>query len=171
MKGYVQVYTGNGKGKTTAAYGVAVRAIGAGMKVCLVQFIKGLYSSEFETFKRLKDSIDVLQYGDGNFIFNQPTEKDISNAKKGLDKLKSIISSNKYQVIILDEINMAVYLKIITVEEIIDIIANKPINVELILTGRYAHPKIIEMADLVTEMNEIKHYYKKGIVARVGIER
>jgi len=171
MKGYVQVYTGNGKGKTTAAYGVAVRAIGAGMKVCLVQFIKGLHSSEFNTFKKLSDSIDIFQYGEGNFILNKPSEKDIYQAKKGLERLKAIIASGKYQIVILDEINMAVYLQIISIEEIIDIISNRPDNIEVILTGRYAHPKIIEMADLVTEMNEIKHYYKKGVLAREGIEK
>jgi len=171
MKGYIQVYTGNGKGKTTAAYGVAVRAIGAGMKVCLVQFIKGLHSSEFNTFKKLSDSIDIFQYGEGNFIFNEPSEKDIYKAKKGLERLKAIIASGKYQVVILDEINMAVYLQIISIEDIIDILANRPENLEVILTGRYAHPKIIEMADLVTEMNEIKHYYKKGVLAREGIEK
>jgi len=171
MKGYVQIYTGNGKGKTTAAYGVAVRAIGAGMKVCIVQFIKGIYSSEFETFKRLSDSIDIFQYGDGNFIIGKPTSKNIDHAKKGLEKLKSIIKSGEYQIIILDEINLAVFLKIITVDEIIEILNNRPEDLELILTGRHAHPKIIEMADLVTEMNEIKHYYKKGILARVGIEK
>ena len=171
MKGYVQIYTGNGKGKTTAAYGLAVRAIGAGMKVCIVQFIKGLYSSEFETFKRLSDSIDVFQYGDGNFIIGKPTSSDINKVKKGLEKLKSVIKSGKYQIIILDEINLAVFLKIITVDEIIEILINRPKDVELILTGRHAHPKIIEMADLVTEMNEIKHYYKKGISARIGIEK
>ena len=171
MKGYVQVYTGNGKGKTTAAYGVAIRAIGAGMKVCLVQFIKGLYSSEFETFKKLSDSIDIFQYGDGRFIFDKPTDKDLYLAKKGLENLRSIITSGKYQVIILDEINMAAYMKIISIEEIIGILKNRPDNIELILTGRYAHPKIIEMADLVTEMNEVKHYFKKGVLARVGIEK
>jgi len=171
MKGYVQVYTGNGKGKTTAAIGLAVRAAGANLKVFIGQFVKGMHYSELESLKRFSDLITIKQFGRDCFIYNDPTEEDIKRARDGLKEAKEIINSGEYQVVILDEIHIALYYKLFPVDEVIDIIKNKPEDVELILTGRYAPQEIIDIADLVTEMREIKHYYVKGVVAREGIEK
>ena len=171
MKGYVQVYTGNGKGKTTAAIGLAVRAAGANLKVFIGQFVKGMHYSELESLKRFSDLITIKQFGRECFIFHDPTEEDIKCARDGLQEAKEIINSGEYQVVILDEINIALYYNLFPIDEVIDIIKNKPENVELILTGRYAPQEIIDIADLVTEMREIKHYYVKGVVAREGIEK
>ena len=171
MKGYVQVYTGNGKGKTTAAIGLAVRAAGANLKVFIGQFVKGMHYSELESLKRFSDLITIKQFGRECFIFHDPTEEDIKCARDGLKEAKEIINSGEYQVVILDEINIALYYNLFPIDEVIDIIKNKPENVELILTGRYAPQEIIDIADLVTEMREIKHYYVKGVVAREGIEK
>jgi len=171
MKGYVQVYTGNGKGKTTAAIGLAVRAAGANLKVFIGQFVKGMHYSELESLKRFSDLITIKQFGRECFIFHDPTEEDIKCARDGLEEAKKIINSGEYQVVILDEINIALYYKLFPIDEVIDIIKNKPEEVELILTGRYAPQEIIDIADLVTEMREIKHYYVKGVMAREGIEK
>ncbi|GAB6160867.1 cob(I)yrinic acid a,c-diamide adenosyltransferase [Desulfothermus naphthae] len=171
MKGYVQVYTGNGKGKTTAAIGLAVRAAGANLKVFIGQFVKGMHYSELESLKRFSDLITIKQFGRECFIFHDPTEEDIKCARDGLKEAKEIINSGEYQVVILDEINIALYYNLFPIDEVVDIIKNKPENVELILTGRYAPQEIIDIADLVTEMREIKHYYVKGVVAREGIEK
>lgn len=171
MKGYVQVYTGNGKGKTTAAIGLAVRAAGANLKVFIGQFVKGMHYSELESLKRFSDLITIKQFGRECFIFHDPTEEDIKCARDGLKEAREIINSGEYQVVILDEINIALYYNLFPIDEVIDIIKNKPENVELILTGRYAPQEIIDIADLVTEMREIKHYYVKGVVAREGIEK
>ncbi|GAB6888551.1 cob(I)yrinic acid a,c-diamide adenosyltransferase [Desulfothermus okinawensis JCM 13304] len=171
MKGYVQVYTGNGKGKTTAAIGLAVRAAGANLKVFIGQFVKGMHYSELDSLKRFDDLITIKQFGRSCFIYNDPTEEDIRRAREGLAEAKEIINSGKYNVVILDEIHIALYYKLFSVDEVVDIIKNKPEDVELILTGRYAPQQIIDLADLVTEMREIKHYYEKGVMARDGIEK
>ncbi len=171
MKGYVQVYTGNGKGKTTAAIGLAVRAVGANLKVFIGQFVKGMHYSELDSLKKFEGQIVVKQFGRDCFIYNDPTEEDIKRAKDGLDEVKEIINSGKFDVVILDEIHIALYYKLFPVEDVLDIIKNKPESVELILTGRFAPQEIIDAADLVTEMREIKHYYQKGVVAREGIEK
>ncbi len=171
MKGYIHVYTGNGKGKTTAAIGLAIRAAGAGFKVFIAQFLKSGEYSEHKSLLRFSDLIKLKQYGRGCFIYGNPDEQDIKFAKKGLNELKDIISSGKYDLVILDEANIAVYYKLFTVEELIDVINMRPKNVEIVITGRKAHPKLIELADIVTEMKEIKHYYRKGVSARLGIEK
>lgn len=170
-RGYVQVYFGNGKGKTTAALGLAIRAAGCGLKVYIAQFIKGLIYSEIKCLDKLKDSITVRQLGRGCFIRKTPSEKDIQAAKKGLAEVKKVIVSGKYDVVILDEITVAEYFGLISTDEILELIDLKPENVELILTGRKAAKKIIDAADLVTEMVEIKHYYNVGVQAREGIEK
>ncbi len=170
MKGYVQVYTGNGKGKSTAAYGLALRAAGAGLSVLIIQFLKSRKCSEHNAFKRLSDLITIKQFGQEGFFINNPTKEQILISEKALEETKKEIGSGKYDVVILDEINMAIAFKLIRVEDIIELIRNKPDDVELVLTGRNAHPKIVEMADLVTVMSEKKHYYQKGIRARIGIE-
>ncbi len=171
MQGYIQVYTGNGKGKTTAALGLALRAAGAGLKVFISQFVKGMHYSELNTLKKLNDMITIAQYGRRCFIVREPEDEDIQAARKGLEETKAKMLSGKYQVIILDEASIAVYYNLFSVEALLDFIEAKPPGVELIITGRNADNRIIEKADLVTEMKEIKHYYHSGVPARKGIEK
>ena len=171
MQGYIQVYTGDGKGKTTAALGLALRAAGAGLKVYVAQFVKGMHYSELDALEQFKDSITVTQYGRDCFISRDPDEKDIQAAREGLAETKQIMSSGAYDMIILDEANIATYYNLFSVEDLLAFIDAKPANVELIITGRRADERIIERADLVTEMKEIKHYYTKGVQARDGIEK
>jgi len=165
----IHIYTGGGKGKTTAALGLALRAAGAGLKVYIGQFIKGKNYSELKTLKKIKN-IKVEQFGRGCFIKGRPNKKDIETAKNGLEKVKEILGRKKYEVIILDEINVAIKLNILRLKEVVKLIEKIPKKTEIILTGRWAHPKILKLAHLVTEMKEIKHYYKKGVKARKGIE-
>ena len=169
-KGYIQVYTGNGKGKTTAALGLSLRAVCAGKKVYFAQFIKGMKYSELNAEKYLP-GFTMKQYGSECFIYNEPDAEDIRLGNEGLKECAGILSSGDYDVVVLDEINIALYYKLFTVEEVIEVLDNRAAGVEVILTGRYAHEKIIEKADLVTEMKEIKHYYETGVEARVGIEK
>lgn len=172
LKGYVQVYTGNGKGKTTASLGLSLRAAGAGLKVFIAQFLKKGDYSELKALKRFSDLITVEQFGDNGFILNKkPAQKHIDSAAKGIEKVKERLFSGNYDVVIVEEGNVAVKYGLFSVNELIDIIENKPANVELVITGRYAHPYVIKKADLVTEMKEIKHYYKQGVAARTGIEK
>ncbi|MDH3567316.1 MAG: cob(I)yrinic acid a,c-diamide adenosyltransferase [Desulfobacteraceae bacterium] len=171
MKGYIQVYTGDGKGKTTAALGLAIRAAGAGLKVFIGQFIKMGEYSEIKALKRFEDLITVEQFGRGRFIQGKPSVEDIKAAQKGLEKTLAILSSGEHNVVIMEEANVAVKIGLLSVQDILKIIAAKPQDVELVITGRGADPRIIEKADLVTEMKEIKHYFQQGVAARVGIEK
>ncbi|MCF6463719.1 cob(I)yrinic acid a,c-diamide adenosyltransferase [Clostridium sp. Cult1] len=168
-KGYIHVYTGNGKGKTTAALGLALRAICAGKKVFIGQFIKGMEYSELKSVDYLPNLV-IEQFGRDCFIYKDPEEEDIRLARIGLDKCKNILKEGDYNIVILDELNIAIYYNLFTIEEAIEAINNKASNVEVIITGRYADERIIQIADLVTEMKEIKHYYNKGVEARKGIE-
>ena len=169
--GLVQVYTGAGKGKTTAALGLGLRALGKGFKVFMLQFMKGDIEYGEITSIRGLNGFDIEQYGRPDFVDKvNPAQVDIDWAQKGLKRVRELLKDNKYDIIILDEINVAIDWKLMDLDEIIDLIKTKPKNVELILTGRYAHPKIIELADLVTEMIEIKHPYRNGVLARDGIE-
>ena len=170
MKGYIQVYTGNGKGKTTAAFGLALRASGAGLKVFIGQFCKGRDYSELKAFKNLPN-VKLKQFGTPKFIMGKPTKENYERAKKAFSEVKNIIQLGEYDIVILDEANIAMNLGLISVDELIDVIKKRPSNVEIVITGRNAPKEIIEIADLVTEMKEIKHYYKKGIQARTGIEK
>jgi len=170
MKGYIHIYTGNGKGKTTAALGLSVRAIGAGKKVFIAQFVKGKKYSETEAVDKYLPGITVKQYGLGCFIIKDPTEEDIKAARKGLTEVSQILSSGEHDIVILDEVMIALFYNLFTVKELIDIIKEKREETELLMTGRYAPEELIELADLVTEMREIKHYYSKGVEARKGIE-
>ena len=164
-KGYVQVYTGDGKGKTTAAFGLALRAVCAGYKVYIGQFLKGMNYSELKAPEYLPN-LTIEQYGEAHFVHNDPTEKDIQRANEGLDKIEKIIMSGEYDVVIMEEVNVALLYGLFDIERILHIIKNKPESVELVLTGRYANKKIIEAADLVTEMKMIKHYFNDGVQAR-----
>jgi cob(I)alamin adenosyltransferase len=169
-KGYVQVYTGNGKGKTTAALGLALRAAGAGMRVFFAQFAKGVGSSELWALALLSARIDARQYGLRGFIKGKPRQEEITAARKGLAEARKAILSGRYQVAILDEANVAVRLGLFSVEELLDVIDCARGRVEVVITGRGAHRKTIERADLVTEMRQIRHYFAKGVRARKGIE-
>ena len=169
MKGYVQVYTGNGKGKTTAAIGLAIRATGAGKKIYIAQFVKGMKYSEIKTLEKF-DNIDIEQFGLKCFIVDKPKQEDIDLAVEGLNKVKELIVSGKYDLVIMDEANIAVFFNLYSEDDLLKVIDIKPENVELIITGRYAKEKLIKRADLVTEMKEIKHYYNNGVEARQGIE-
>lgn len=168
-KGYVQIYTGNGKGKTTAALGLSIRALCAGKKVFFGQFVKGMKYSETKCVEHF-DGITIKQFGEDCFIYNEPTKKDIELAQKGLKEIKTILEDGEYDIVVLDELNIALFYNLFNVDEVIEIIENRATHVEVIITGRYAPDKLIEIADLVTEMKEIKHYYTEGIQARVGIE-
>lgn len=170
MKGYIQIYTGNGKGKTTAALGLALRAAGAGMKIYFTQFIKGKPYSELSILKNRIPEITIKQYGLGCFIVDKPTEDDINAAIKGLNEIASIILSEKYDMIVLDEITIALYYKLFSADRLIKVLQSKSDKTEIVITGRYAPDELIKIADLVTEMKEIKHYYKDGVEARKGIE-
>ena len=170
-KGYTQVYTGNGKGKTTAAIGLAIRAAGAGLKVFMAQFIKMGDYSEIKALKRFSDLITVEQFGLGRFTDGKPKPEDIRAAQKGLEKVRSILVSDEYDIIIMEEANVAVKLGLFAVQDLLKIIINKPHDKELVITGRGASPRIIENADLVTEMKPVKHYFQKGVSARLGIEK
>jgi cob(I)alamin adenosyltransferase len=169
-KGYIQVYTGNGKGKTTAAFGLVLRAVGAGKKVFFAQFVKGREYSEIHAVREFLPAVTVKQYGLDCFIVNAPTQVDIDMAHKGLEEISVIILSGKYDVVVLDEANIAIFYNLFTSTELIGILKRKPETVEIIITGRYACPEVLDAADLVTEMKEVKHYYTNGIKARKGIE-
>ena len=171
MKGYVQVYTGNGKGKTTAALGLAVRAAGAGLKVFIIQFMKMGDYSEIKALKRFSDLITVEQYGLGRFVKGKPSPEDIEAGKKGLERARSVISAGEHDMLIIEEGNVATMCDLFSADDLLDIIDLKPDHMELIITGRGADQKILDRADLVTEMKEIKHYYQNGVQARVGIEK
>ncbi|MDX2434337.1 MAG: cob(I)yrinic acid a,c-diamide adenosyltransferase [Desulfobacterales bacterium] len=171
MKGYIHIYTGDGKGKTTAALGLAIRAAGAGLQVFLAQFIKGKQYSELNSLKRLSDLITVEQFGLPRFINGKPSSPDMEAARYGLEMLKSSMLSGKFDVIIVDEGNVAVTYGLLSKQDLLDLIAMKPESLELVITGRGALPEIIDKADLVTEMKAVKHYYDNGVDARVGIEK
>ena len=171
-KGYVQVYTGNGKGKTTAALGLAFRALGCGLKTYIGQFMKGQTYSELDAVKKVPNFITIEQYGNVDFTYTKDPHKpeNLKSAKAGLAKAKKAMLSGRYNIIILDEINTAYFFHLITIDEMMDFVKAKPDGVELVFTGRYAPKELIEAADLVTEMVEIKHYYKTGTISRKGIE-
>jgi len=170
MKGYVQVYTGNGKGKTTAALGLALRAAGAGLRVFIAQFAKGGQYSEIKALSRFEDLITVRQFGAGGFISGQPSQEDRDSAGRGLAAIRASMASGSYDVVILDEANIATWYNLISPEELLSVIDGRPPQVELIITGRNAHEKILARADIVTEMRELKHYFSAGVQAREGIE-
>jgi cob(I)alamin adenosyltransferase len=170
-KGYVHVYTGDGKGKTTAMLGLALRACGAGLKVYIGQFIKHGEYSEIKAIRKYLPGVTVEQYGRGFILSQKASEEDIESARNGFMKVVDAVFSGEYDVVMLDEINMAVHYGLVSIEELIGLIKGKPIGVELVLTGRGAKDELIEAADLVSEVYATKHYYTDGIMAREGIEK
>lgn len=171
QKGFIQVYTGNGKGKTTAAIGLAIRAAGAGLKVLFAQFVKGMEYNEIKALKRLSDCITICQYGRGCFIMKSAQPEDIECAQNGLLEILQFLQSGQYDLVILDEANIAMYYELFSVDQLLNVLSFKKQGCEIVVTGRYAPQKLIDIADLVTEMKEIKHYYTCGVEARDGIER
>ncbi len=171
MKGYIQVYTGNGKGKTTAVFGLSMRAMGAGCKVFIVQFLKQGNYSEIKAMKKFSDQITIEQYGLGKFIKGKPSDEDLKAGQKAYNRINEILKKGEHDLVIIEEGNVAVMFNIISEKNLLDLMDMKPDNVELVITGRGATPAVIEKADLVTEMVEVKHYFTKGVMARVGIEK
>ena len=169
--GMVHVYTGNGKGKTTAALGLAIRARGRGLSVLVVQFMKGnVEYGELSSFRDL--GMEIVQFGRPDFVDqHDPDPVDVRMAGEGLEFAAERIRSGKYDMVVLDEINVAAAWKLVPVEAVMAILEERPANLEVVLTGRYAPDEFIEAADLVTEMVEVKHYFRKGVQARDGIER
>jgi len=170
-KGLVQVYTGNGKGKTSAAFGLALRAIGRGLEVYIIQFIKGGFDyGELYIADKLP-GLKLKAFGRGKFVSEKkPDKEDVDLAEEALKTAEEAVKSHEYDVIVLDEVNVALNLRLIKTERVLQLIREKPIQTELVLTGRKAPKEIIEAADLVTEMTEVKHPYNSGFRARKGIE-
>lgn len=171
-KGYVQIYTGNSKGKTTAAMGLAFRAMGRGLKTYVGQFMKGQYYSELESAKMVAPAVTIEQYGKDTLIHvtNPPDAEQVRMANNGLQRAIIAMNSGEYDIIVFDEIITSHFFHLITLEQMLDIIRTKPDGIEVIFTGRYAPRDLIEAADLVTEMTEVKHYFEQGVMARDGIE-
>jgi cob(I)alamin adenosyltransferase len=170
-RGYIQIYTGNGKGKTTAALGLAFRAVGRGLKVCMFQFIKGggRYGEHIAA-EKLAPLLTIIQSGRPGWVNTKDITEDRRVAQEAFIQTKELLTSGGFDLFICDEINGAVGFGLIDVEQVLDLITNKPTKTELVLTGRNADERVIAAADLVTEMCEIKHYYKDGVPARTGIE-
>lgn len=169
-QGLVQIYTGDGKGKTTAALGLALRAAGRGLMVFIAQFAKGVFYGELQALKRFEPQITLHQYGRKTFIHDEPTEEDVRLAREGWREIQEVIARGKFDLVILDEIGIALHYRLVTLEEATELVRRKPDTVELVLTGRKIPEELYVQADLVTEMREIKHYYNAGVAARKGIE-
>jgi len=170
--GLVLIYTGNGKGKTTAALGLAVRAIGHGEKVYMIQFMKGNESyGEVQAVKKYFPGMTLVQKGLDAFVKKgNPSAEDLNLAKEGLELARKIISEGKHDLVILDEINVAENYGLLSEEDVIDLISQRPKHVTIVLTGRYASENILAQGDMVSEIKEIKHHYKNGVKAQKGIE-
>jgi len=173
MAGFIQVYTGNGKGKTTAALGLALRAAGSGFKTYVAQFLKGQPTGEIEAAKKLSPLVRIEQFGREGFIMvkDGPEDEDVILARAGLERALEAMLSGDYRIVVLDEVNTAVHFKILPEQEVLDFLDKRPAGVEVVLTGRYAPDSFIARADLVTEMKNVKHYYDQGVKAREGIEK
>jgi len=166
----IQIYTGNGKGKTTAALGLVIRALGRGKKVCIIQFMKKNFTYGEIVFLSEQKNVKIFQFGTDKLIDpKKPKAIDIEEASKAIARSYNVIKEDKYDILVLDEINVAVEWRLITVDEQLKIFDMKP-EMEIIMTGRYARKSVIDKADLVTEMKEVKHYYSQGLEARIGIE-
>lgn len=166
----IQIYTGNGKGKTTAALGLIARALGREKKICLIQFMKNNFEYGEIKFLSKQNNLDIFQFGTDQLIDpNNPAKIDFEEAEKAFQKCREVIASNEYDIIVIDEINVAVSWKLLPLEKQLELVEIET-AAEIIMTGRYADEKVIQKADLVTEMKEIKHYFNDGTPARKGIE-
>lgn len=171
MKGFIHVYTGDGKGKTTAALGLALRAVGAGLRVYIGQFIKKGKFSELKALGKFSRSITIEQFGRKRFIGKKIEEEDKQAAQNGLKRVREIMLGGKYDLIVLDEMNIVSHYGLIDEGDVIDMLKSRKEQIEVVLTGRNAGKSIIDCADIVTEMRKIKHYYDLGVNARLGIEK
>ncbi len=171
MQGFVQVYTGDGKGKTTAALGLALRAAGAGLRVYFGQFIKNGDYSELRALARFADRVTVAQFGLGRFVGREPAPEDREAARRGVQEIRRALVSGAYDLVIGDEANVAASRALIDEADLLELIDQRPPQVELVLTGRGAPAAVLARADLVTEMRAVRHYYDQGVGARVGIEK
>lgn len=170
-KGYVQVYTGDGKGKTTAALGLALRASGHGLRAYVGQFMKGQHYGELEAL-RDHPFITLEQYGNPRCIRREEVTADhVTQAQEGLARAREAMSSGNYDIVVLDEVNVSIWFGVLDTAEVLALLDEKPDHVEVVLTGRRAPQALIDRADLVTEMRMVKHYYEQGVMARTGIER
>lgn len=171
-KGYVQVYTGDGKGKTTAALGLAFRAAGHGRRTYVAQFLKGRPTGEIEAAKKLAPLVTIEQFGREGFLTAKdgPAAEDIAMARAGLARAREAMLSGEYAIVVLDEVNTAVHFKVLPEADVLDLLDRKPEPVEVVLTGRCAPASFVARADLVTEMRAVKHYFDRGVAAREGIE-
>lgn len=169
--GYIQVYTGDGKGKTTAALGLCLRAVGAGLRVYIAQFLKKGAYNELAALEAFSDKVKVEQFGTGRFVRDAPDSGDRMAARKGLEAAVHAAKSGDFDIIVLDEGCVAAAKGLIAVEALLDLAVNRPATVELVITGRGADPRLLETADLVTEMKPVKHYFQQGVQARQGIEK
>lgn len=167
--GYTHVYTGDGKGKTTAALGLLVRAVGAGLRTHLIQFIKTMEYNELAVLERI--GVPVDQFGSGCFLVEEPNTADIRQARDGLRFARGLFEDPKLDLLVLDEVNVACQLGLLDPLEVLDLVYAKPRSLELVCTGRGAPPELLQAADLVTEMVNLKHYFDAGILARAGVER
>jgi len=165
MPGHVHVYTGNGKGKTTAALGLALRAAGAGLRVFIAQFAKSRRGGEHKALERFGDLVTIKQYGRASFVCGKATEEDVSMALAALAEAKERLVSGEYELVILDEVNIATHFGLISVDALLEVVKARPAQVELVITGRNADQAVIDAAHLVTEMREVKHYYQEGVEA------
>jgi len=172
-RGYVHVYTGDGKGKTTAALGLALRAAGYGLRTYIGQFMKRDEYGELRAVEMLQGWVTIEQYGSGTYITSReaPDEEEIRRARQGLRRARDAMRSGRYRIVVLDEVNVAIWFRLLAVEEVLALIDDKPEDVELICTGRRAPRELIDRADLVSEIREEKHYYRQGVPARRGIEK
>jgi len=170
--GFVHVYTGNGKGKTTAALGLALRAAGAGLRVYILQLMKEYPYSELNALSRLADLITVEQACGDAFVYRRepPSPEEKAKAAAALDRARAAMAAGEYDVVVLDEVCVSIYFGLITSDQLLAVLDARPDSVELVLTGRYCPEPVLERADLVTEMREVRHYYTRGVAARKGIE-
>ena len=169
-KGYIHIYTGDGKGKTTAAFGLAVRALCAGKSVFIGQFVKSMKYNETRMVEKF-DRISIEQFGNGCMLTREATEEDIRAAHEGLTKCRDVLLPGEYAVVILDELTIALFLGLLELDDALQLLRSKRPETEVVITGRYAPQELIDIADLVTEMREVKHYYKQGVLSRDGIDR
>lgn len=170
-RGLVQVYTGDGKGKTTAAFGQALRALGQGYRVCVIQFMKGRKYGEYLAAERYLPNLTIRLSGLDSFVMrDKPAPLDIELAEQGLALAREAVGSGEYDLVVLDEINVALDFKLVPLAAVVDLIRSRPATLDLILTGRYAPPEILALADTVSEIIEVRHHYRAGVKERAGIE-